>query len=44
MTPKTSAAEQFEALAKRLMAVPKADVDEAEKKRPKRQRRKPQSS
>jgi hypothetical protein len=38
-----SAAEKFEALAKRLLAVPKAKVDEAEKKRVKRPRRKPQT-
>jgi hypothetical protein len=36
-----SPGERFESLAKRLLAVPKAQVDEAEKKRPKRRRRKP---
>jgi hypothetical protein len=42
MANKQTAAERFEELAKRLIAVPKADVVEAEKKRPKRQRRKPE--
>jgi hypothetical protein len=36
-------AQRFEALAKRLLAVPKSKVDEAEKKRVKRTRRKPQT-
>ena len=41
---KSDEASKFEALAKRLLAVRKADVDEAEKKRVKRRRRKPEGS
>lgn len=41
---KPPAFERFEELAKRLVRVPKKDVDEKERERPKRERRKPDSA